>query len=183
MKPPYYAMDVANYIVAKANEREKKLGRVHSVTHLKLQKLLYYVVAKYAKDFKINLIDENVVKWQFGPVVKSVYHAFKTYGSEPIKEPYGYLTKNSIYTPDENGKLPEIFLEFAKPDEINQQLMSQEGFVKVVDAVLDELLNCDPFALVERTHQEEAWLSEKSAIFARARELEYTLDELQNANI
>lgn len=40
IKAPYNPIDVANYIVAEAIKRKKP------VTHLKLQKLLYYVAAK-----------------------------------------------------------------------------------------------------------------------------------------
>lgn len=177
MKAPYNAMDVANYIVAEAVKREQP------VTHLKLQKLLYYVVAKHLKDTGEYLIAEPICKWQFGPVVKEVYHAFKTYGSEPIKAPYAYLTKNSVFTPDENGVFPEFFLEFAKPHEINQELTKQTDFVGTVNAVMTELMSNDPFELVERTHQEDAWLLNKAAIFARETELEYSQNELRCANI
>lgn len=177
MKAPYNAMDVANYIVAEAVKREQP------VTHLKLQKLLYYVVAKHLKDTGEYLIAEPICKWQFGPVVKEVYHAFKTYGSEPIKAPYAYLTKNSVFTPDESGAFPKFFLEFAKPDEINKKLDNEELFKTTVKKVMDDLLSQNPFELVERTHQENAWLANKSVIFAREAELEYSQNELRCANI
>ena len=80
IKAPYNPIDVANYIVAEAVKRKKP------VTHLKLQKLLYYVVVKYLQTHNKPLIAENVVKWQYGPVVKSVYHHFKILGSLEITE-------------------------------------------------------------------------------------------------
>ena len=177
MKAPYNAMDVANYIVTKAIERDQP------VTHLKLQKLLYYVVAKYLKDTGRYLIVEPIYKWQFGPVVKEVYHAFKTYGSEAIRSPYAYLKDSSVFMPDENGKFPEFKLDFADPDAINQELDAEEVFKKTVNEVMNQLLSKDPFELVERTHQEEAWLSNKSAIFARETELKYSQTELRCADI
>lgn len=177
MKPPYNAMDVANYIVTKANTQKQP------ITHLKLQKLLYYVVAKHLKNTNQYLIVEPICKWQFGPVVKEVYHTFKTYGSDPIKEPYGYLTENSVFTPDEHGSFPKFILEFAKPDEINQQLDKDQSFVQTVREVMEELLSKGSFELVERTHQEEAWLSHKADIFARKLDLHYTESELRRANI
>lgn len=177
MKPPYNAMDVANYIVAEAVKRGQP------VTHLKLQKLLYYVVAKYLKDTGEYLITEPIYKWQFGPVAKEVYHAFKTYGSEVIKSPYAYLKDSSVFMPDENGKFPEFKLDFENPDAVNEKLDNEEVFKKTVNNVMDELLPKGPFELVERTHQEDAWLSNKSAIFAREMELKYSQAELQRADI
>lgn len=177
MKAPYNAMDVANYIVKKAIDRQQP------VTHLKLQKLLYYVVAKYLKDTGEYLIAEPIYKWQFGPVVKEVYHAFKTYGSEVIKSPYAYLKDSSVFMPDENGRFPEFKLYFENPDAVNTKLDGEEAFKNTVNDVMDELLSKGPFELVERTHQEEAWLSYKSAIFSREAELEYSQDELRRANI
>lgn len=174
MKPPYNAMDVANYIVTKAIEQKKP------VTHLKLQKLLYYVVAKYLQDVKKPLIHEPILKWQYGPVTSSVYHAFKNYGSHEINQAYTYLTEKPSLMPDENG---EFHLDFAKPEQINKELDRNQEFVAVVQEVFDNLLAKDAFDLVEKTHREPAWADYQSQIAVRGANLEYTEDELQCAKL
>lgn len=163
---PYNPIDVANYIVWRANE----LGK--PVTHLKLQKLLYYVVAKYLKQTNRPLISESVSKWQFGPVVKSVYHQFKLYGQSLITEPSAYLISNDIFN-----------LEFVKTDVENATLDKDQVFRQSVTFVLNKLLNCSPFELVDRTHQEPAWKDFELEILRAKEDLYYTDDELRVANI
>lgn len=162
---PYSAIDVANYIVWYANEMDKP------VTHLKLQKLLYYVVAKYAKDYNRLLIDENFVKWQYGPVVTSVYHYFKLYGNSNITQPVAYLTSTEMFR-----------LGFADVEGKRKQLGSDGSFVESLKYVLNELLDKSPFELVERTHQETAWRNSEAQIL-QGRDLFYSLNELKSANI
>lgn len=164
MKAPYNAMDVANYIVAEAVKREQP------VTHLKLQKLLYYVVAKYTKEHQSNLIDADIVKWQYGPVVKPVYHYFKLYGQKPITSPVPYLISTDIMEP-----------EFADVNVKNAQLSLDRRFKQTVDQVLDTLINLSAFELVERTHKEAAWKNYEYQILHDRQDLSYSSNELMAA--
>lgn len=166
MKAPYNAMDVANYIVTKANERG------HPITHLKLQKILYYVVAKYAKNFNVSLIDEDIVKWQYGPVVKSVYHYFKLNGDRVIAKPVAYLTSSEIFN-----------LQFTDVHENNARLNQDDKLVKIVEQVLNELGLATPYELVERTHQESAWKNFETQILQARQDLPYSMAELKAASI
>lgn len=64
----------------------------HSISPMKLNKLVYiahgYMLGKHSKP----LLDENVMAWQYGPIVKSVYHSTKHYRSSHIdKVPGGCL--------------------------------------------------------------------------------------------
>lgn len=167
MKAPYNPIDVANYIVWRANA----MG--NPVTHLKLQKLLYYVVAKYAKTHKQMLIDEPIVKWQYGPVVKSVYHYFKLYGHGAITKPIAYLTSTKM-----------LQMQFANVDEKIDELHNNKVFKEAVDFTLDALIGKTPFELVELTHNESAWKDYEGEILkSRQQDLSYTLDELIMASI
>lgn len=56
-----------------------------SVTPMKLQKLVYYAHGWHVGFTGKTLIDESVEAWQYGPVIPSLYHEFKKYGSSPIK--------------------------------------------------------------------------------------------------
>lgn len=59
------------------------------ITHLKLQKLVYFVYKKHLKDRGQALFGEFFEVWTYGPVLPSVYQAFKKYGSDRITD-YAY---------------------------------------------------------------------------------------------
>src|SRR5258708_4115865 len=73
------ALDVANWFLA-AMDR----GAGDSITHLKLQKLVYYAQAWSLALRNKPLFDEDFVAWTHGPVVKSVWRRFKGYGLDAI---------------------------------------------------------------------------------------------------
>lgn len=56
------------------------------ITPMKLQKLVYYAHGWYAGYTGKPLINEAVEAWQYGPVIPSLYHEFKRYGSSGIKD-------------------------------------------------------------------------------------------------
>ena len=74
----YSAKSVANFFI----DHAKSLGQV--VSPMKLQKLVYYANGWYAGYTGEPLIDETVEAWQYGPVIESIYHEFKRFGSGPI---------------------------------------------------------------------------------------------------
>lgn len=63
------------------------------ISPMKLQKLLYYVCVKYVKATGEMPISEQFEVWQYGPVLPSVYEAFRRFGSNPITK----------YSKDANG--------------------------------------------------------------------------------
>lgn len=164
---PYNAIDVANYIVWRANAMGKP------VTHLKLQKLLYYVVAKYLQKYDQNLIEEPILKWQYGPVVKSVYHQFKILGAAPIVELSEYILHRDPINP--------FSFEWADVDGIVRQLDSNNNLNNIVAMVLNDLINTNPFDLVHITHKEPAWYNYEQQIL-KGRELLYSQEELRQAD-
>lgn len=72
---------VANEFVALARTAGKPL------TPLQLQKLLYYAHGWSLALFDRPLLNEQIEAWKYGPVVPSVYKAFKRYGNQPIQDP------------------------------------------------------------------------------------------------
>ena len=64
-------------------------GRIEHLTPMKLQKLLYFTYGVYAAKTNQQLFSENFEAWQYGPVLSSVYHEFKSFGAEDI---YRYAT-------------------------------------------------------------------------------------------
>ena len=59
-------------------------NKVQSITHLKLQKLIYYCQAWSLVFYERRLFQENIEAWVHGPVVPSVYHFYKRYGYSDI---------------------------------------------------------------------------------------------------
>lgn len=64
--------NIATWIV---NRIDRQSGE--SITHLKLQKLVYYVEAWYLANFDRPLFDEAAEAWTHGPVYRSLYDKYK----------------------------------------------------------------------------------------------------------
>lgn len=56
------------------------------ITHLKLQKLLYYIKV-WGLVAGIDLVSGDFEKWRYGPVKPEVYQVYKSYGRDPIPPP------------------------------------------------------------------------------------------------
>ena len=56
----------------------------YPITHLKLQKLIYFVYKQYLKDTGNALFDEPFLTSQGGPVLHSVYEAYKGFDAANI---------------------------------------------------------------------------------------------------
>ena len=98
----YPALLIANYFIDAA------LKDGQPISHLKLQKLLYFAhgFALAAEDMP--LLDETVEAWRYGPVVPSVYQQFKANGSAPIEKLVSGYEFSSL---EEDSSVSEL-LEF-----------------------------------------------------------------------
>lgn len=74
----YSAKDIAAYVVWREN------GCDRSVNNLRLQKLLYFIQAQFLVDTGGPCFDDEMQAWDIGPVVPSVYHEYKYFGSSSI---------------------------------------------------------------------------------------------------
>lgn len=81
---------LANKFILKASDDDIEL------THMKLQKLVYYTYGYYLAIYKKSLIRGGIRIWQYGPVCKSLYKILCTRGNEPIK---GILIKRGLSLP------------------------------------------------------------------------------------
>lgn len=77
------ASDVAKQIILLA-QTEK--GLVNELSPLKLQKLLFYSQAWYAANKDERLFEDDILAWKHGPVIEDVYHEYKEYGSQDLKQ-------------------------------------------------------------------------------------------------
>jgi uncharacterized phage-associated protein len=97
------AQDVANYFLMLVDDEAGD-----SLSNLKLQKLVCY-----AQGFQLaltgrTLFEEPIEAWEQGPVVPSLYHRFKQYGSGPIPPPAEGIDLDA-YPEDVRELLDEVF--------------------------------------------------------------------------
>jgi len=75
----YRAIDIANWFIS---QFDKDVGDV--VTHLKVQKLLYFGEAWCQALLDRELFYEEIEAWAHGPVVREVFNEFKDCGWQPL---------------------------------------------------------------------------------------------------
>ena len=78
----YSPIAIANFFI------ELAIQDKNPVTPMKVQKLVYFAHGWHLAltDKGDPLLSEQVEAWEFGPVVRSLYHALKHFANQPIKE-------------------------------------------------------------------------------------------------
>lgn len=164
----YTAMDVANYIIWFVNN----VLRRNNLTPLKLQKILYYVQVFYLINNQSRpLFLDSIQKWQYGPVVPSVYFEFKDNGVSHISESKSTFS----FQMSPNGGFNFDFSPF-DPSRIHNDPSARRAIEEVTMSLIDR----DPFQLVHKTHLETVWLKDQSRILMGEKGIEYTIEELVN---
>lgn len=109
------------------------------MSHLKLQKLLYYVQAYHLAYFGEPLFDDDFEAWVHGPVSRALYEKHRE--QSVLYDDVGYKL--------EDGKpSPELIL--------NELLTSEQ--VELINEVLDEYSKLNGFELENETHAEAPWI-------------------------
>lgn len=75
---PYDARGIANLALDLAHELDL------SLTHMAVHKVVFFAHGWYLATYRKPLVQQNFEAWEFGPVLKSVYSAFKNFGNSPI---------------------------------------------------------------------------------------------------
>lgn len=117
----YNALDLAKKIVNIAGD----MG--FSITSLQLQKVMYYVQGNYMKAFSEKAFEEDILCWDYGPVVESVWRFFNRYGRYPIKHKF----------------------------ETSVELTEHEK--NLIETILKEKLTMNVWDLVDETRRELPW--------------------------
>jgi uncharacterized phage-associated protein len=103
----YNALDIAEYIIRYEDERG------HCINNLKLQKVLYFLQAQFIVSYGKSLFDEELIAWDWGPVVESVYNNYKVYaGASIFVNPKNY---RNAYIAREHREMIGEFLEYIRP--------------------------------------------------------------------
>lgn len=97
------------------------------VSPMKLQKLVYFCQGWHLAITDEPLINEQIEAWKYGPVVDSLFHAFKSYGRSPIDSP---AVRYIVKTPEniESGNLADFEVEGVIPsidDECEDQAWAE----------------------------------------------------------
>ncbi len=122
------ALTVADFFIREFFDSQRP------ITHLKLQKLLYYAQGIGFGRKNVKLIREPFLAWEHGPVIREVYNHYKAYRDEP-------LPRNE-----------SLDLSLIHADEVVKTLLDETiSLYGVYDA----------WYLREKTHNEAPWVDAK----------------------
>lgn len=152
----FESMDIADYFVLSS------LKQNIEINNLKLQKLLYYFYAMNLVNGNENPFHEKFEKWQYGPVLPSVYHSYKQFGGFEISE----VPKHFRFNKQKDEFESYQFNEKNLPDSLRD----------IIDDFVRNLSKFSPFDLVERTHQHDEWKESEQLINMGIKNLEYNDD-------
>lgn len=149
---------IANTIISKMHSYNK------IIRPMKLQKLLFYSLGFYHKEHKEDLLDDDFLHYQYGPVIPLVYHRFKKNKANPIEE-------------------PDVFLIFGEAGKWVVKNVNDKKARKI-HSVLDKVINAysifTDLVLSEMTHELPSWkktkpyeVIAKKAIFEDFKKREY----------
>ncbi|WP_121639391.1 Panacea domain-containing protein [Virgibacillus sp. Bac330] len=112
------------------------------MSHIKLQKILYYTYAEFLKRTGEKLFKEPIVSYKYGPVVESVFREFTEHGALIIDYEED---ENFVIVADDVATTPSFI-----------KVISSEHGSTVIDCVMDTLQRYGdekPFNLVDKTHR------------------------------
>lgn len=75
----YSALDIAKYVITFC------FGEGNPISNLQLQKILYYIQGYSFALRDEEAFEEEILAWQYGPVIKGVYDFFSVYAAMPIE--------------------------------------------------------------------------------------------------
>lgn len=126
------ALDVAKFILS-----------IKPVSHLKLQKLLYFSYEKFIRLAGEKLFDDKIYAWKHGPVIETVYDAFKSYGSTDIES-------------QDDTEVMIHSSELIAPASFAKIFTSEHGMLAIdtIQSIVNDYAIATAWDLVELTHKE-----------------------------
>jgi uncharacterized phage-associated protein len=82
-----YGVGIMATPVQVANTFIARFGANADLSHMKLQKLVFFADGWQVGFSGVPLVNERPQVWRYGPVFKSLYNALTGYGNTPIKTP------------------------------------------------------------------------------------------------
>jgi uncharacterized phage-associated protein len=99
--------DIARYFLWKYGDEPED-----AISHLKLQKLLYYAQGYHLAKYDEPLFYETIEAWPHGPVVPSIYRAYSQYEGGRIPKPEGFNPE--ILPPKVRHLLDKVYQAFGQ---------------------------------------------------------------------
>ena len=127
----YPAEAAANFFIEIAHKKGQK------ITHLKIQKITYIAHGWCLALLDRPLLDEEPQAWKYGPVIKSLYHALKRYGSSPVTEQISLPALKGGKVIDKTPRIPE----------------TEKDLLDLLKKVWDVYSEATAAQLVEATHR------------------------------
>ncbi len=128
MKGIYDSAQVANFFLKKAEKEDVPISM------LKLVKLCYVAHGFYLGLTGKPLIREEVQAWQYGPVIPSLYHEFKSFGRRSIDR----FASVFVFS-----KLEVVYPKISKDNKEDRAILSK---------VWDSYKDCSGEILINKTH-------------------------------
>ncbi|MEA5009950.1 Panacea domain-containing protein [Clostridium tyrobutyricum] len=99
------------------------------ISNLKLQKILYYIQGNFLSELGYPAFEEEIIAWKHGPVVPEVYFEFNSYSAYNITDKYV----------------------------IDDKFTPEKCELEILNNVIKDKSNKDPWELVNDTHNETPW--------------------------
>lgn len=109
----YKAIDISNYLITLANSQiDEDFWISEWLTHLKLQKVLYFIQATYLVNFDEKAFEEQIMAWKYWPIVREIYEIFKGSWNSPLSIYWSY--EEDIISEDDKKTINDIWEFFGK---------------------------------------------------------------------
>jgi uncharacterized phage-associated protein len=131
---PFQAKSIANYFLEKGRQEGIE------ISPMKIQKLVYFSHGWYLAANNEPLINEQIEAWAYGPVVPSLYKAFRQYGRDTITSP----ATEVIFPTGQTGILNAAFVPVPPP--------SDTGVTSFLDVIWDLYKDFSAIQLSNFTH-------------------------------
>lgn len=121
------------------------LDNVGPMSHLKLQKLLFYVQAYHLAYFEKPLMDVDFEAWVHGPVCREVFDQLKNQSK---------IYSDVKFTPNGDGVSPNVILR--------QKLLSTQ--IEIISETLNHFKEWSGLELEQLVHNEQPWIVARSGL-------------------
>ena len=126
--------EIVGYIIRSDHDINMQDMQDTDLTHLKLQKLLYYAQGHALAELGKPLFDNDFIAWQHGPVIEKVYHDFRHNGSDLIGYEIGSQEKYDCFN-----------------------LLKDKEASQLLDKTIEYYSQYSPWKLRDMIYEEEPW--------------------------